>query len=78
MTDSTATARELLAIALELPVNLVPAEASMATLEAWDSLAHVRLILAIETRLGRELAPEAAVAIGSVADIAAVLQPTPA
>lgn len=71
MDDSDA--RNLLAQALEVDPDLVAADASMATLEAWDSLAHVRLIAALEMRLGRQLTPEEAVAIASLDDIAALL-----
>lgn len=71
MDDSDA--RNLLAQALEVDPDLVAADASVATLEAWDSLAHVRLIAALEMRLGRQLTPEEAVAIASLDDIAALL-----
>lgn len=73
VSDAIAEARALLAGALELAVDRVAADASMATIEAWDSLAHVRIIAALEARLGRQLAPEDAVAIAGVADIAALL-----
>lgn len=66
-------ARALLAQALEVDADIVAVDASVATLEAWDSLAHVRLIAALETRLGRQLTPEEAVGIASLDDIAALL-----
>jgi len=73
VSDAIAEARAILAQALDVAADRVPADAAMTTVEAWDSLAHVRLIAALEARLGRQLAPEDAVAIGGVADIAALL-----
>ncbi len=67
------TARRLLAGALALPEDRIKPDASIDTLEAWDSLAHMRLVLAIEQELGRELAPDRIAGIGSLADIAAAL-----
>lgn len=73
MTAHDATARRLLAGALALPEDRIGADASIDTLEAWDSLAHMRLVLAIEQELGRELPPDRIAGIASLADIAAAL-----
>lgn len=51
-------ARELLAHALERPVSSVTDEAEIGRQEGWDSLAHVRLALAVEAQLGRTLTPD--------------------
>lgn len=79
MTDQTATdgvdrARAILAGALELDPAAIGADASIATLEAWDSLAHMRLIAAVEADLAVELGPEAIVSIASLADIARIVE----
>ena len=79
MTDQTATdglgrARAILACALELDPAAIGADASIATLEAWDSLAHMRLIAAVEADLAVELGPEAIVSIASLADIARIVE----
>jgi acyl carrier protein len=66
-------ARTLLASALEIDTAAVPPDASIATLEAWDSLAHLRLVQALEKELGRELPPEHIFGIASLDDVAAVL-----
>lgn len=71
MADSEA--RALLAQALEIDLHMVADDAAVATLEAWDSLAHVRLIAVLEARLGRQLTPEEAVGIASLSDVAALL-----
>ena len=80
MTASTMRepARALLAAALEIEPAAIPDQADMETLEAWTSVGHLRLVLAIEERLGRQLAPEDAVAIASLADIAEILARAPA
>ncbi|MGH9671911.1 MAG: acyl carrier protein [Bryobacteraceae bacterium] len=67
-------ARALLAGALEMAPDALGADASIATLEAWDSLAHLRLVEALERAVGRPLEPEAIVAIGSLADVIAILE----
>ncbi|MFZ5792763.1 MAG: acyl carrier protein [Pseudomonadota bacterium] len=67
-------ARALLAAALEVDAAAIQGDASIATLEAWDSLAHLRLVQALERELGRELPAEQIVAIASLADVAAILE----
>ena len=74
MTDGLSRARRLLAEVLDMETGEIGADASIGTLEAWDSLAHMRLILAVEDMLGRQLDPEALVEIAGVMDIAAILE----
>ena len=74
MNDSAIEARILLAGALELDPANVADDAAMGTVETWDSLAHMRLILAIEAALGRELDPDALFEIASLGDVAALLE----
>lgn len=74
MSGAEDRARALLAGALEMAPDALGAEATIATLEAWDSLAHLRLVEALERTLGRALEPEAIVAIGSLADVTAILE----
>jgi len=66
-------AKALLAQALGAPADIGD-DASIANTPAWDSLAHVRLMLAIEQRLGRALASDEAARIESVGDVAALLE----
>lgn len=74
MAGDTATAIALLAEALEVRPESLNADAAIGLVEAWDSLAHMRLVQIIERTVGRQLEPEAIVAIGAVADIAAILE----
>lgn len=67
-------ARYLLAAALEIDPAEVGPEAAIGTIEAWDSLAHLRLMQALEQAIGAELPAEAIVEIASLADVTAVLE----
>ena len=71
---TTVDARELLAKALEVDSGEITDDASIDTLELWDSIAHLRIIIAIEEALERELDPESIVAIASITDIARILE----
>ena len=71
--DRLTLARALLAEALDLAPEAVDEEVEAESLEAWDSLAHLRLVLAIEARSGRQLEPEEILAITSLAEIARLL-----
>lgn len=73
MSERDQTARRLLAGALAIPEDRIGPNASIDTLEAWDSLAHMRLVIAIEQELGRELPPDRIAGIASLADVAAAL-----
>lgn len=65
-------ARVVLAEALEVELAQLPADASVVTMREWDSLAHLRLIEAMERELSGELPPEMVVAIGSLDDVVRV------
>ena len=73
-------ARRVLAEALEVPLDQIAADASIETLEAWDSLGHVKVVMRIEDRIGRTLEAEEIVSlfdIDSVAKLIAAAQPRP-
>ena len=69
MSASTA-ARRLLAEALAIAESALPENPRIGTIDQWDSLAHMRVLLAIEERLGKPLDAEVAVTIESLSDIA--------
>jgi acyl carrier protein len=73
MSDTRARARAILADAFELSAEKVEDNASIETLDAWTSLGHLRLILAIEAELGGQLDAAAVVEIESLADVVSVL-----
>ncbi len=66
-------ARELLAGALNLPEQQVDSSTMIGVTQQWDSLAHMRLMLALEEALGSELDMEAVVNIASLSDVEAML-----
>ncbi|HZT24240.1 MAG TPA: acyl carrier protein [Pseudolabrys sp.] len=70
---SSDRAKQLLADALNCDAALISGDVRIGQFERWDSLAHLRLILAIEQELGRELDPDEAVRIEGLADIATLL-----
>jgi acyl carrier protein len=54
-------------------VSTVPDNARIGSFEPWDSLAHLRLILALEQHICRQLDPDEAIRIESLDDIARLL-----
>lgn len=67
-------ARTILAEALNVEAAAIDADASIMTLEAWDSLAHMRLIAAVEDDLAVQLEPDAIVSIASLADVVKIFE----
>ncbi len=66
-------ARELLAKALNVREQDVDSSTMIGVTEQWDSLAHMRLMLALEEELGSELDMEAVVNIGNLSDVETML-----
>ena len=67
------TARQLLATALQVDPPQIETDAAIGRTERWDSLAHMRLVLALEEHVGRNLEAPEMLALESLADIAAFL-----
>jgi acyl carrier protein len=72
--SARAAAKRLLADAVGIEDSAIPADAQIGSFEQWDSLAHMRLLLAVEERLGHELDPDDIARIESLADIEALLR----
>jgi acyl carrier protein len=72
--NDLAGAKKLLAEAIHADAATVPDTARIGSFERWDSLAHLRLILALEEMIGRQLDPDEAVEIESLQDVAALLK----
>ena len=58
--------RGILASVLEVPVEEIPEDASTDSIEAWDSLAHMNLILAVEDAFGVTIPDEEAADLTSI------------
>jgi acyl carrier protein len=69
MTPLRARARRLLAAALAVEPGQLADDAAIGRTEEWDSLAHMRLVAAIENELGREISAETIVALASLGDV---------
>lgn len=63
------SARQLLAAALGCPEEAIAPESAIGTLPQWDSLAHIKIVLTVEERLGRSLSTDEILAITSLAAI---------
>lgn len=72
--DHEERARAILAAALEVDRAAVSETTAIGTEDRWDSLAHLRVIEAVEAAIGRPLEPEAIVTIASFTDVADVLR----
>ena len=66
-------ARALLAAALEMQVADVTPDSSITTLEQWDSLAHMRLVMLLEKTLNASLPVDDILSIDDVKGIARIL-----
>ena len=67
------SAKMLLAEAIAVDASEVPDDACVGVFDAWDSIAHLRLILALEAAIGRQLDPDEAVAIERLTDVDALI-----
>jgi acyl carrier protein len=68
-----AEAKAIVAEATKIPPDALPEDANIETFPAWDSIAHIGVILGLEEKFGRQLAPEMIVSVTSLESIAALL-----
>lgn len=66
--------KDVMAAVLRVPRETIDADASMDTIEAWDSLKHMNLVLALEEEFGVSIPDEDAANITSYALIELVLK----
>jgi acyl carrier protein len=71
--DAVQAACRLVADALNCPEGDIAPGGSIYTIPAWDSLGHVRVLLAIESAIGRPLSSDTIATLVSVADIVTIL-----
>ena len=65
--------RSLIAEALNIPVDELPGNPELGNLQEWDSLAQLRIMIAIEEEFGVELMAEAIMRVRSLDAIEAYL-----
>lgn len=68
-----ADVRELLCDVFGLDLGALPPDASSETLEAWDSLLHLDVVMALEHRYATTFSPDEIVAMRSIDGIVRVL-----
>ena len=66
-------ARALLARALALDPAAIDGEARLGSPAQWDSIGHMRLLLALEEALGRQLDPEVLAGVEALTDLERLL-----
>ena len=66
-------ARRLVARALDISIDSVGDGASIETLDAWDSIGHMRVVLEVECVMGVELEAEQILALENIEDVASLL-----
>jgi len=66
-------AKVLLAEAVNCDAAAIPDDVRIGHFDLWDSLAHLRLVLAVEQHIGRQLDPDEVMRIDKLSDIAALL-----
>jgi acyl carrier protein len=57
-----------------VPANKITAESSPETIENWDSMQHLNLVLAIEEKFGVQLSPEDIEQMKNVGAVAALVE----
>ena len=71
--NTPSLARKLLADALSMPEQDMPADIRIGSVDQWDSLAHARILLALEEKIGKPLAAAEAATVESVSEVEAIL-----
>lgn len=74
MNDLKDKATEILASALGLDTDSIGPDIGLGITPQWDSLAHMRIVLALERILGRQLPAQDIMSIASVNDVAVLLK----
>jgi acyl carrier protein len=72
--SATNQAGHVLAEALQIDVSEVSQEMALGVTERWDSLAHMRLIMALEEQLGRPIETEEMLSVEDIPSIQALLE----
>ena len=68
-----AEAKVILAEALNRAPGEIGADAAIGETQGWDSLAHLRLLLAIEEKLGKDLPGTLVVSIKTIEDVQSLI-----
>jgi acyl carrier protein len=66
--------RHLAADLFDLPLETITSETSPATVERWDSLQHLNLVLSLEETFGLQFPPEETEQMSSIEAIARLVE----
>ena len=66
--------REIMALILEVDSGQINEQTSQENTDAWDSLAHLNLVLALEEKYGIELLPEEMEQLVTMSDVTGMVQ----
>ena len=66
--------RQIVADVFNVPIENVTADSSPESIESWDSMAHLNLVLSLEQAFGVSIAPEDIAELTSVSAIVEWLQ----
>lgn len=66
--------KQVMASVFDMPADQIPEDADTESLEEWDSLGHMNLMLALEAEFDVELSTEVMLELLSLAEIEAFLQ----
>lgn len=69
MTLAYELAKKIISQALIIEQKDVNEKTQLGITTQWDSLAHMRLVLAIEEEIGHQLDPEAIISLGCFTDV---------
>ncbi len=66
--------REIASDIFGIPADKITAESSPETIENWDSMQHLNLVLAVEERFGVQFDPEDIEEMKSIGAVAALVE----
>lgn len=68
------TLREVMSVILHVPASSIGPDSSMDNIEKWDSLQHIKLVLAVEDEFGVSIPDEDVAHVTSYALLKVVLE----
>ncbi len=66
--------RKIVSNLMHVPLNEITVSSSPATIQSWDSLQHLNLVLSLEETFGMQFAPEETIRILSVGTIVQLIE----
>ena len=67
-------AKKILADALQIGVDEISSQTNIYSTEAWDSLAHMRIALALQEKLNRDLSAQEILQLENLETVSGILK----